>query len=152
MSVWILSPHMFPFSFRYLSHPSQTHFKIFPDVGESDGEPDLIINHLDQNHCSSLDPSADSDPLDPADPQENHSDSPHDQHRDNEAENGQLGEEVEEAGAEVILVGEHPPRYLSPTALKKHIHNETTKVNNELRGLITKEIRKPGRRMPFKDC
>uniref|UniRef100_A0A3Q2YJK3 Integrator complex subunit 6 n=1 Tax=Hippocampus comes TaxID=109280 RepID=A0A3Q2YJK3_HIPCM len=106
---------------------------------------DLIINHLNQNHCSSLDPSSDSDPLGPADPQENHSDSQHGQRRDNEEENGQLGEEGEEVGAEVILVGEHPPRYLSPTALKKHIHNETTKVNNELRGLITKEIRKPGR-------
>ncbi|KAM9802430.1 integrator complex subunit 6 isoform X2 [Syngnathus typhle] len=120
------------------------------DVDNSDGEPDLIINHLNQNHCSGTDSSSDSDTLDPADPQENHSDSQDGQHRDEEEEeeeeeeNSQLGEE-EEARPEVILAGEHHPRYLSPTTLKKHIHNETTKVNNELKGLITKEIRKPGR-------
>uniref|UniRef100_A0AAQ4RJK8 Integrator complex subunit 6 n=1 Tax=Gasterosteus aculeatus aculeatus TaxID=481459 RepID=A0AAQ4RJK8_GASAC len=48
-------------------------------------------------------------------------------------------------GAELMLVDQLPPRYLSPTALKKHIAMETTKVNNELRTLITKEIRRPGR-------
>ncbi|XP_049585156.1 integrator complex subunit 6 [Syngnathus scovelli] len=119
------------------------------DVDNSDGEPDLIINHLNQNHCSGTDSSSESDTLDPADPQENHSDSQDGQHRDEEEEeeeNGQLGEEEEEeARPEVILAGVHHPRYLSPTTLKKHIHNETTKVNNELKGLITKEIRKPGR-------
>uniref|UniRef100_A0A3P8V124 Integrator complex subunit 6 n=1 Tax=Cynoglossus semilaevis TaxID=244447 RepID=A0A3P8V124_CYNSE len=69
-------------------------------------------------------------------------------HRDDE-ENGQLhdGEHLlgSEEGMEVQLLDEQPPRYMSPTALKKHIHTETTKVNNELRVLITKEIRKPGR-------
>uniref|UniRef100_A0A8C7Y5J4 Integrator complex subunit 6 n=1 Tax=Oryzias sinensis TaxID=183150 RepID=A0A8C7Y5J4_9TELE len=68
-----------------------------------------------------------------------------------EAQNGQpradelpLGSEDRE---EVTLMGsEEPgPRFLSPEALKKHIHGETTKINNELRTLITKEIRKPGR-------
>uniref|UniRef100_A0A8D3D516 Integrator complex subunit 6 n=1 Tax=Scophthalmus maximus TaxID=52904 RepID=A0A8D3D516_SCOMX len=51
----------------------------------------------------------------------------------------------DEEGLNMVLVDDQPPRYLSPSALKKHIHNETTKVNNELRVLITKEIRKPGR-------
>ncbi|XP_061697546.1 integrator complex subunit 6 [Syngnathoides biaculeatus] len=118
------------------------------DVDERDGEPELIINHLNQNHLSSTDPSSDLNALGHANPQDNHSGPLHAQHRENEEENGQPGEdgeEGEEGGAEVILVGEHPPRYLSPAALKKHIHNETTKVNNELRSLITKEIRKPGR-------
>uniref|UniRef100_A0A665WPG6 Integrator complex subunit 6 n=1 Tax=Echeneis naucrates TaxID=173247 RepID=A0A665WPG6_ECHNA len=69
-------------------------------------------------------------------------------HRDEE-ENGrpQVAElpPTSEEGMEVVLVDDQPPRYLSPAALKKHIHNETMKVNNELRALITKEIRKPGR-------
>uniref|UniRef100_A0A8C2ZDM2 Integrator complex subunit 6 n=1 Tax=Cyclopterus lumpus TaxID=8103 RepID=A0A8C2ZDM2_CYCLU len=46
---------------------------------------------------------------------------------------------------ELLLLDDLPARFLSPAALKKHIHEETTKVNNELRTLITKEIRKPGR-------
>uniref|UniRef100_A0A3Q3ENN1 Integrator complex subunit 6 n=1 Tax=Labrus bergylta TaxID=56723 RepID=A0A3Q3ENN1_9LABR len=66
-----------------------------------------------------------------------------------EEENGELqADELlpgSEGGAELLLLEDQPPRYLSPTALKKHIHTETTKVNNELRTLITKEIRKPGR-------
>uniref|UniRef100_A0A4W6EPA2 Integrator complex subunit 6 n=1 Tax=Lates calcarifer TaxID=8187 RepID=A0A4W6EPA2_LATCA len=70
-------------------------------------------------------------------------------HRD-EDENGrpQVGQLPlhSEEGVEVVLVEDQLPRYLSPAALKKHIHNETTKVNSELRALITKEIRKPGRR------
>uniref|UniRef100_A0A7N6BAI0 VWFA domain-containing protein n=1 Tax=Anabas testudineus TaxID=64144 RepID=A0A7N6BAI0_ANATE len=70
------------------------------------------------------------------------------EHRDEE-ENGrpQVGEQPlgSEGGMEVVLVDDQPPRYLSPAALKKHIHNETMKINGELRALITKEIRKPGR-------
>uniref|UniRef100_A0A8C4FF61 Integrator complex subunit 6 n=1 Tax=Dicentrarchus labrax TaxID=13489 RepID=A0A8C4FF61_DICLA len=70
------------------------------------------------------------------------------QHTDEE-ENGQAlaGELLPgcEGGAEMVLVEDQPHRFLSPAALKKHIHTETTKVNNELRALITKEIRKPGR-------
>ncbi|XP_077584703.1 integrator complex subunit 6 [Stigmatopora nigra] len=116
--------------------------------GDGEGEPELIVNHLDQNHRTSPDPDStpESDNPSPAEPQENHSDPQHVSPRDSEDENG---EEREESGGggddDVILVGEHLPRYLSPTALKKHIQTETTKVNNELRGLITKEIRKPGR-------
>uniref|UniRef100_A0A672YLQ7 VWFA domain-containing protein n=1 Tax=Sphaeramia orbicularis TaxID=375764 RepID=A0A672YLQ7_9TELE len=69
--------------------------------------------------------------------------------REEEEENGrhQTGDVLldNEAGAEMVLVDDQPARYLTPAALKKHIHNETVKVNNELRALITKEIRKPGR-------
>uniref|UniRef100_A0A3B4G4L1 Integrator complex subunit 6 n=1 Tax=Pundamilia nyererei TaxID=303518 RepID=A0A3B4G4L1_9CICH len=71
-------------------------------------------------------------------------------HRDeDEDENGQthpselpLGSE---GGAEMVLMDDQVQHYITPSALKKHIHTETTKVNNELRSLITKEIRKPGR-------
>uniref|UniRef100_A0A669CFM7 Integrator complex subunit 6 n=1 Tax=Oreochromis niloticus TaxID=8128 RepID=A0A669CFM7_ORENI len=69
-------------------------------------------------------------------------------HRD-EDENGQtrpgelpLGSE---GGVEMVLIDDQVQHYITPSALKKHIHTETTKVNNELRSLITKEIRKPGR-------
>ncbi|KAJ4933175.1 hypothetical protein JOQ06_030010 [Pogonophryne albipinna] len=121
------------------------------DVDMNDGasEPELIINHLNQNHYSS-DESSDSEadlPSGPAGLQENHTLEL--QHGDEE-ENGEPGEGDlvldEEDGAELVMMDDdQPPRYLSPTALKKHIHIETTKVNNELRTLIYKEIRKPGR-------
>jgi len=39
-----------------------------------------------------------------------------------------------------------PQRYPSPSSLKKQILNDCMEVNNQLRALITKEIRKPGRR------
>ena len=127
------------------------------DMTDGAPEPDLIINHLDQNHYGS-EGSSDSDadhPLGTADHQENHTDSEDLRHGDDneeEEENGQsrTGELLppdSEGGAEMVLMDDQPPRYLSPTALKKHIHIETTKVNNELRTLINKEIRKPGRRM-----
>ncbi len=117
-------------------------------------EPDLIINHLNQNHYDS-DRSSDSEvdhPSGPVDHQENHTaaDLQDLRHRDEE-ENGrpQTGELPPgcEGDPEMVLGDELSTRYLSPAALKKHIHTETTKVNNELRALITKEIRKPGRRM-----
>uniref|UniRef100_A0A3B5AFQ8 Integrator complex subunit 6 n=1 Tax=Stegastes partitus TaxID=144197 RepID=A0A3B5AFQ8_9TELE len=104
------------------------------------------------NHYGS-DGSSDSEvdhPSGPGDLQENHTaaDLQVIRHGDEE-ENGQpqagelpLGSE---GGAEMMLMEDQPARYLSPAALKKHIHTETTKVNNELRALITKEIRKPGR-------
>lgn len=122
----------------------------------TDGAPelDLIINHLNQNHYGS-DGISDSEvdpPSGAADHQENHTAAdPRDlQHRDEEG-NGQpqAGELPAglEGGAEMVLVEDQPHRYLTPDALKKQIHTETTKVNNELRALITKEIRKPGRRM-----
>lgn len=119
-------------------------------------EPDvIIINHMSPNHYSS-DGSSDTDEMDlpPVPPPvlENHmSVDPQVLPRTDEAQNGQpradelpLGSEDRE---EVTLMGsEEPgPRFLSPEALKKHIHGETTKINNELRTLITKEIRKPGR-------
>uniref|UniRef100_A0AAX7TA23 VWFA domain-containing protein n=1 Tax=Astatotilapia calliptera TaxID=8154 RepID=A0AAX7TA23_ASTCA len=89
-------------------------------------------------------------PSSPTDLQENHTaaDPQAMRHRD-EDENGQthpselpLGSE---GGAEMVLMDDQVQHYITPSALKKHIHTETTKVNNELRSLITKEIRKPGR-------
>lgn len=129
---------------------------VFVDL-DSDNEapePDLIINHLNQNHYIS-DGSSDSEadqPSELVDHHENHAASePQDLQHQDEEENGQhlVGEQPlgSEGGAEVVLAEDQPPRYLSPAALKKHIHNETMKINNELRALITKEIRKPGRRM-----
>ncbi|CAB1437246.1 unnamed protein product [Pleuronectes platessa] len=131
-----------------------------PDMDMNDGapEPDLIINHLNQNHYSS-DSSLDSEVdqlLGSSNHQENHTGlEPQDLlHRDDDEdddddENGRspVGElpPGSEEGMDMLLMGEQPPRYLSPTALKKHIQEETTKVNNELRVLITKDIRKPGR-------
>uniref|UniRef100_A0A3Q3IGN1 VWFA domain-containing protein n=1 Tax=Monopterus albus TaxID=43700 RepID=A0A3Q3IGN1_MONAL len=108
----------------------------------------LIINHLNQNHYDS-DSEADH-PSGPDDHQENHAASdPQDfRHRDEEENRRPREGELllgSDGGVEMVLVDNQPPRYLTPAALKKHIHNETMKVNNELRVLITKEIRKPGR-------
>uniref|UniRef100_A0A8D3E8J0 Integrator complex subunit 6 n=1 Tax=Scophthalmus maximus TaxID=52904 RepID=A0A8D3E8J0_SCOMX len=132
------------------------------DINDGAPEPDLIINHLNQNHYSS-DSGSDSEldhPSGPANHQENHvAADPQDLRHSGDGEdedgedeeNGQprgvdeLPLSSDEEGLNMVLVDDQPPRYLSPSALKKHIHNETTKVNNELRVLITKEIRKPGR-------
>uniref|UniRef100_A0A671XUI9 Integrator complex subunit 6 n=1 Tax=Sparus aurata TaxID=8175 RepID=A0A671XUI9_SPAAU len=112
-------------------------------------QQDLIINHLNENHYGS-DILEEDPPSGPADRQENHMATDHqDLLHGDEEENGQpQADELLpgcEGGAVVVLGEDQPPRYLSPAALKKHIHTETTKVNNELRALITKEIRKPGR-------
>ncbi|XP_068602308.1 integrator complex subunit 6 [Brachionichthys hirsutus] len=123
------------------------------DTDDGAPEPDLIINHLDQNHyCpdSGSDFETDHPPPGPIDHQENHADPQDLRHRDDE-ENGQPPADEPPpppgcgGGVEMVLVDDQAPRYLSPSALKKHIHAETTKVNNELRALIVKEIRKPGR-------
>ncbi|XP_068592702.1 integrator complex subunit 6 [Cebidichthys violaceus] len=135
------------------------------DLTDGEPEPDLILNHLTQNHYSS-DGGSDSEgelsslATDDQEDQEDAEDLRHgeeeedekEEEEDMDEENGgpRLGEPVpppdsEEDGAELVLLDEQPPRYLSPSALKKHIHMETTKVNNELRTLINKEIRKPGR-------
>lgn len=122
------------------------------DVNDGAPEPDLIINHLNENHYSP-DRTSDSEPDQPSDPidhQENHIDADPQDHRhgDEEENGGYLVDELQ-LGSEggVVFLDDQTSRFLSPAALKKHIHNETTKVNNELRALITKEIRKPGRRM-----
>uniref|UniRef100_A0A6Q2Y250 VWFA domain-containing protein n=1 Tax=Esox lucius TaxID=8010 RepID=A0A6Q2Y250_ESOLU len=65
---------------------------------------------------------------------------------------GELSEGSEdggEAGGGEEEEEEHPPRYPSPGELKKLMNSECLEVNAELRALITKEIRKPGRRMSF---
>uniref|UniRef100_A0A4W6EP37 Integrator complex subunit 6 n=1 Tax=Lates calcarifer TaxID=8187 RepID=A0A4W6EP37_LATCA len=92
-----------------------TNLLLYIDMNDGAPETDLIIN-LNQNHYN----------------------------ENGRPQVGQLPLHSEE-GVEVVLVEDQLPRYLSPAALKKHIHNETTKVNSELRALITKEIRKPGR-------
>ncbi|XP_060944627.1 integrator complex subunit 6 [Limanda limanda] len=137
------------------------------DINDGAPEPDLIINHLNQNDYSS-DSSLDSEVdqlLGSTNHQENHiglepqdllhgdddvgdddgddDDNGNDDNENGRSPDGELQPGSEE-GMDMLLMGQ-PPRYLSPTALKKHIHEETTKVNNELRVLITKEIRKPGR-------
>ncbi|XP_029315384.1 integrator complex subunit 6 [Cottoperca gobio] len=136
------------------------------DVDMIDGasEPEMIINHLDQNHYGS-DEDSEADLPSPVDNQENHTavdpEDPRDRDDGEDGDNGEGKEDEEEEengqpgvdelppgieeGDEMVLMDDQPPRYMSPTALKKHIHIETTKVNNELRTLINKEIRKPGR-------
>ncbi|XP_007547320.1 integrator complex subunit 6 [Poecilia formosa] len=121
------------------------------DLNDGAPEPELIINHLNQNHYSpdtNSDPEVDH-PSGPADLQENHTTADPQllRHKDEE-ENGVPGSCEPlggEGGVEMVLMEDQTTRFLSPAALKKHIHGETTKVNNELRVLITKEIRKPGR-------
>lgn len=122
------------------------------DLSDSSSESELLINHLNQNHYGA-DRGSDSDTdhsSGPADHQENHTEAadPRDARHRDEQGNGRAGEPPPgvEGGAEGALVEDHPARYLSAVSLKKRIHTETTKVNNELRALITKEIRKPGRR------
>ncbi|XP_028292643.1 integrator complex subunit 6 isoform X1 [Gouania willdenowi] len=114
---------------------------------------EIIINHLNQNHYNS-DGNFDLDVHHPSGPAEllenNMATATYPQNLQHIEENGQpQGGEPSPPGskgmADMVLIEDQPPRYLSPTALKKHIHSETTKVNNELRALITKEIRKPGR-------
>ncbi|KAF7657707.1 hypothetical protein LDENG_00022840 [Lucifuga dentata] len=121
------------------------------DVDVDDGaEPDLIINHLNQNHYSpdSTSDSESDQPSGPGDHQENHMAADPQDHGDEE-ENGRLviGELLpgSEGGMEMVFLDDQPSRFLSAEALKKHIQTETAKVNNELRTLINKEIRKPGR-------
>ncbi|XP_076012944.1 integrator complex subunit 6 [Genypterus blacodes] len=122
------------------------------DVIDGASESDLIINHLNDNHYSPEETS-DSEPDQPSGlihHQENHVDEDPQDHRhgdEEEEENGgHLEDELDmDSGGGVVFLDDQTPRFLSPEALKKHIHTETMKVNNELRALITKEIRKPGR-------
>uniref|UniRef100_A0A674BJQ2 Integrator complex subunit 6 n=1 Tax=Salmo trutta TaxID=8032 RepID=A0A674BJQ2_SALTR len=71
---------------------------------------------------------------------------------DTEEENGlprelELSEGSEDGGETGGVVEEQrPARYPSPGELKKVMNSESLEVNTELRALITKEIRKPGRR------
>lgn len=64
--------------------------------------------------------------------------------QDGVQENGQSSESELSLGSE----GEEeaPHRYPSPCQLKKIRNEESQELNSELRVLITKEIRKPGRR------
>ncbi|KAM3861732.1 integrator complex subunit 6 [Diretmus argenteus] len=122
------------------------------DMENNEEEPDLIINHLTQNHYSP-EMASDSEaghPSGPLDHQENHTamDPQDHRHRDDE-ENGQPRDnEVQpgsEGGVESVSPEDQPSRYLSPATLKEQMYCESLEVNNQLRALITKEIRKPGR-------
>ncbi|XP_073711249.1 integrator complex subunit 6 isoform X2 [Misgurnus anguillicaudatus] len=102
-----------------------------------------ITNHLESNHISDGEPSPvpESEPLQ----QGNHIqlDEVENQH-EGVQENGQSSESEMSLGSE----GEEdsPRRYPSPCQLKKIRNQESQELNSELRVLITKEIRKPGRR------
>ncbi|XP_056145444.1 integrator complex subunit 6 [Lampris incognitus] len=124
------------------------------DAESNDGapEPDVFINHLSENHfgldrTSELEPGHPSGPLDY---QENHQVVDLHEYQDGgEEENGRLRDtELQpgsEGGAQMVSPDHRPPRYPSPSTLKKQIYNDCLEFNNHLRALITKEIRKPGR-------
>uniref|UniRef100_A0AAV2JV44 INTS6/SAGE1/DDX26B/CT45 C-terminal domain-containing protein n=1 Tax=Knipowitschia caucasica TaxID=637954 RepID=A0AAV2JV44_KNICA len=118
------------------------------DLSDCLPEPDLVLNHVNENHC---------DDLSDAECEENHvshsAPPPHSPKDTGEEGNGvaQSEEGPEEGSEEEVRLEEEEEeeqplsRYPSPLTLKRHIQSETAKVNNELRALITKEIRKPGR-------
>ncbi|XP_052461956.1 integrator complex subunit 6 isoform X2 [Carassius gibelio] len=104
---------------------------------------DHIANHVESNCNSVMEPSPvpESEPIQ----RRNHLqlDEGEDQ-QDRVQENGQSSDSEWSLGSE----GEEeaPHRYPSPCQLKKILNQESQELNSELRALITKEIRKPGRR------
>ncbi|XP_051999054.1 integrator complex subunit 6-like [Xyrauchen texanus] len=102
-----------------------------------------ITNHLESNYGPDSEPSPgpECDPLQ----QINHFQLDEAENQQEEVqENGQSSESELSLGSE----GEEeaPRRYPSPCQLKKIRNKENEELNSELRVLITKEIRKPGRR------
>lgn len=102
-----------------------------------------VANHLEPNCNSDQEPSPvpESEPLQ----QKNHFQPDEVESQQEEVqENGQSSEGEMSLGSE----GEEdtPRRYPSPCQLKKIRNQESQELNSELRVLITKEIRKPGRR------
>uniref|UniRef100_A0A8C0YI69 Integrator complex subunit 6 n=1 Tax=Cyprinus carpio carpio TaxID=630221 RepID=A0A8C0YI69_CYPCA len=102
-----------------------------------------IANHVESN-CSSdleLSPVPESEPIQ----QRNHLQLDEGENQqDRMEENGQSSDSELSLGSE----GEEeaPHRYPSPCQLKKIKNQESQELNSELRALINKEIRKPGRR------
>uniref|UniRef100_A0A8C2G9L5 Integrator complex subunit 6 n=1 Tax=Cyprinus carpio TaxID=7962 RepID=A0A8C2G9L5_CYPCA len=102
-----------------------------------------IANHVESN-CSSdleLSPVPESEPIQ----QRNHLQLDEGENQqDRMEENGQSSDSELSLGSE----GEEeaPHRYPSPCQLKKIRNQESQELNSELRALINKEIRKPGRR------
>ncbi|XP_059417879.1 integrator complex subunit 6-like isoform X1 [Carassius carassius] len=104
---------------------------------------DHIANHVEANCNSDMEPSPvpESEPIQ----QRNHLQLDEDEdQQDRVQENGQSSDSELSLGSE----GEEeaPHRYPSPCQLKKILNQESQELNSELRALITKEIRKPGRR------
>lgn len=102
-----------------------------------------VADHLEPNHTSDQEPSPvpESEPLQ----QSNHFQPDEVESQQEEVqENGQSSEAEMSLGSE----GEEDTlrRYPSPCQLKKIRNQESQELNTELRVLITKEIRKPGRR------
>lgn len=103
-----------------------------------------ITNHLESNNNNldkELSPVPESEPIE----QRNHLQLDEiENQQDGVQENGQSSESELSLGSE----GEEeaPCRYPSPCQLKKIRNEESQELNSELRVLITKEIRKPGRR------
>jgi len=104
----------------------------------------LITNHFESNNNNSdkeLSPVPESEPIE----QRNNLQLDEIEiQQDRVQENGQSSEIELSLGSE----GEEevPCRYPSPCQLKKLRNEESQELNSELRVLITKEIRKPGRR------
>ncbi|RXN29078.1 integrator complex subunit 6-like protein [Labeo rohita] len=99
------------------------------------------INHLESDSDKESSPAPESEPIQ----QRNHLQPDEvENQQDRVQENGQSSDSELSLGSE----GEEetPRRYPSPCQLKKIRNQESQELNSELRVLITKEIRKPGRR------
>ncbi|XP_059417880.1 integrator complex subunit 6-like isoform X2 [Carassius carassius] len=114
-----------------------------PRYSDHTESADHIANHVEANCNSDMEPSPvpESEPIQ----QRNHLQLDEDEdQQDRVQENGQSSDSELSLGSE----GEEeaPHRYPSPCQLKKILNQESQELNSELRALITKEIRKPGRR------
>ncbi|XP_046902200.1 integrator complex subunit 6 isoform X2 [Hypomesus transpacificus] len=126
----------------------------YADSNHSDLE-DNFLTHLNHNHYSpERVPDQDEEDQDEGSPSSLEAQDNHvllgeeEQGGLGEEEQGGLGEEEEGRDGEQEgedLLEERLLRYPSPGALKKLMNSESQEVNSELRSLITKEIRKPGR-------
>ncbi|XP_030642056.1 integrator complex subunit 6 isoform X2 [Chanos chanos] len=139
-----VSPHGAPKRRRCMSPLLRPGHSYTPPSSPSSPRPDTdqvaFGNHVG-NHCDS-DHSPDRQ-ISPApenpEPQRNHQDSL----EEPGTQNGQPRDGVTSLGSEDE---EPPPHYTCPNRLKKQRNEESQKLNAELRVLITREIRKPGRR------
>jgi len=137
-----------------LNHLDQNHY---PTYGGSDSEAELdsLPAGHQENHArpEELGRGGEEEEEEEEEEQQHEEDEQQEEEEPHEEEEEEQEKEERPAAsvsgsedeAELLMLDELPARYLSPAALKKHLHEETSKVNNELRALITKEIRKPGR-------
>ncbi|XP_066542774.1 integrator complex subunit 6 isoform X1 [Hoplias malabaricus] len=129
---------------RVYTPPSKTPPRV-PD----DNNPPSVMNHvgLQEPECSTeleISSGSDSSPSSPV-LQSNHLQE-YEVKPENGQENGQAGEEEDEASVEGEEHESIAPRYPSPSQLKMMRKEEDKELNTELKVLIIKEIRKPGRR------